>query len=78
MGPKPDDCKEIDLFNRMIRWKGAFPTAPEFIKSSPRHVQILLGQFWLENCNPVTPHAVKPLSGLFSGRHLLPSEFTDI
>ena len=79
MVPRPNDCKEIDLPNRIIRWKDAAYTSPECIgiESDPRHLQILFFQFGLGSCNAVTSPAVKPPKGLISGRHLPPSEVTD-
>jgi len=55
LGPEPSDDKEVSILNRVIRWSHS----SLLYEADPRHVEKLLRDSGLENCNALNTPGVK-------------------
>jgi hypothetical protein len=55
LGPDPEDDKEVSILNRVIRWSHS----SLLYEADPRHVEKLLRDAGLENCNALNTPGIK-------------------
>jgi hypothetical protein len=63
LGPRSDDCKEIKILNRIVRWQEVNGESTIEYEVDPRHVQILCASLGItsESKSVVTPGVKQPL-----------------